>query len=152
MKRQKELKKVRKVEKPSVFKLKKKLWTIFSQYVRLRDADLNGNVKCCTCDAVYFWTDPKGRLQGGHFFPQRGNAALIFDESNVHGQCSRCNGAQEGEQYLYSLFIIEKYGQQELDRLVKLKGQPFKYTIEFLEDKIKHYTKEVDKLKKSKNL
>lgn len=143
---------VQRAKKPSVFKLKRKLWSLFSVFIRLRDADKSGNVKCCTCDRVYYWTDPKGRMQAGHFFPQKGNAALIFDEKNVHGQCSLCNGAGSGEQYLYSLFIIKKYGKKELQNLLSRKGQPFKFTVEWLQKKIIYYTEEIKKLKEKKNL
>lgn len=142
----------RRVKKPSVFKLKKKLWTIFSVYIRLRDANDSGIVKCCTCEKEYYWTDSKGRMQAGHFMPQKLNSYLIFDEQNVHGQCSFCNGAGSGEQYLYSLFILKKYGKKVLARIVSDKGRAFKFTHDWLEIKIKEYQQKVAKLKQLKKL
>ena len=35
----------------------KKLDKIFSEYIRKRDADENGYVKCCTCPTVEHWKE-----------------------------------------------------------------------------------------------
>ena len=44
--------------------VKKKLDTIFSQYIRLKDADHNGDVTCFTCGKVSHY---KSGMQCGHF-------------------------------------------------------------------------------------
>lgn len=148
---------VKKVKKKSVkrrasiFSLKRKLWKIFSEYIRLRDSDEKGYVKCCTCSNLYYWKDSKGRAQAGHFIPAKGSPSILFDEVNVNHQCSKCNGNQ-GEQYLYALFLIDKYGQKEVDRLFELKGKPFKFTKEWLEEKLKFYTKKVADMKIEKKI
>ena len=46
----------------------------------------------------------------------------------------------------------KKVGREEMDRMAKLRGEPFKFTREWMESKITYYKEQVDKLKKSKNL
>lgn len=138
--------------KPTAAKLKKKLWTIFSIYIRLRDADDKGIVKCCTCGTEYNWTDPKGRMQMGHFIPVKLNPALMFDEKNVAGQCSVCNGSLEGSQWFFGHYIIQRWGKEELDRLISMYRIQFRFTTEWLVEKIAYYRKEVDKMKKEKGI
>ena len=41
--------------KPSRKTIVKKLDTIFSKYVRLKDADFKGNCICVTCGKSYYW-------------------------------------------------------------------------------------------------
>ena len=50
--------------KPSRSKIVKKLDAIFSQYIRLKDADHNGDVTCFTCGKVSHY---KKGMQCGHF-------------------------------------------------------------------------------------
>ena len=59
-------------------KIVKKLDAIFSQYIRLKDADHNGNVTCFTCGKVEHY---KKGMQCGHF-QSRKHLATRFDEEN----------------------------------------------------------------------
>lgn len=69
-------------------KLKKDLWTIFSRWTRLKDADWRLYVKCFTCDR----TDDYRAMDAGHFIQKAGNSdALYFSEFNVNPQCRFCN-------------------------------------------------------------
>ncbi len=105
-------------------KLKKKLWKIFSEYIRQRDAkywqekipDLtDGVVCCCTCGLPRHWTE----VDAGHFIPKGmgGKNALYFDEYNVNAQCKGCNAFKQGAPIRYEEFIIDRYGQDILDQL-----------------------------------
>jgi hypothetical protein len=87
--------------------LKKKAWDVFSIYIRQRDMDENGNVKCCTCPNIRHWTG----LDAGHF-ESRIKENTLFDEQNVHPQCKGCNmPPNNGRPFEYAVFLDERYGQ-----------------------------------------
>ena len=77
-------------KKPTLSKFKKKLWVVFSEYIRKRDGLLTtGSIEwalCITCEKRYHYK----MLQGGHFVSGRHNAAL-FSERGTHAQCYNCN-------------------------------------------------------------
>lgn len=130
-------------------KLRSKLWRLFSEFIRCRDADMNGNIKCCTTGQERHWRTS----QAGHFFSQRGNPALIFEESNVNAQSPIANKMQKNNiTWEYLVYMKNKYGEEELNRLASLKGKPFKFTRDWYEEKIKHYKEQVELLKSQKNL
>lgn len=108
-----------------------------SMYVRLRDAK-NGYVNCVTCDKVEDYRD----MDAGHFIPKtRGNAAY-FDPINVHPQCKECNLQKQGNGYLYTLFMREKYGHDEIQALHQRVEQLKKYSVaDFLELEAHYKTK-----------
>ena len=60
--------------KSSISKLKKKLWTLFSKYIRLRDSDYRGICSCCTCGIKKHYKE----MQAGHFLPGRRNSILFL--------------------------------------------------------------------------
>jgi hypothetical protein len=91
---------------PSVKALKAKAWAAFSRWIRQRDADGNGLVKCCTCPTVLPWKE----MHAGHF-ESRVKESTFFDEQNVHGQCPGCNmPPNNGMRIEYAAFLDEKYG------------------------------------------
>ena len=67
--------------------LKDKLWKLFSQYIRLRDAEWNGNAPCISCGKVIFWKD----LDAGHFIAKNCGNFFYFLEDNVHAQIGRAH-------------------------------------------------------------
>lgn len=67
----------------SLPQLKKHLWRLFSEYIRKRDADENGMVKCFTCTRFSHWKE----MQAGHFVAQSLGLWTVFVEHNVHAQC-----------------------------------------------------------------
>lgn len=92
-------------------KLKKKAWDIFSKWIRNRDR------KCVTCGSA-FWDENLGEwgikgLQAGHFH----HNVLDFDEMNINAQCVKCNHYLSGNASQYSVFLVEKYGQ---DKFIEL--------------------------------
>lgn len=135
--------------------LKKKLWVIFSLYIRLRDSNNKGICTCCSCGIKlpYKGSRTGTRMNAGHFFQQRGNPKILFNEKNVHAQCSKCNRKQKsGEGYAYYLYIRDLYGEEEVHKLYLQCGKPFKFTREWLNEKIEYYTFQVEKLLKQKKL
>ena len=117
--------------------LVKKLDKVFSQYIRLKDADHAGYVDCFTCGATKHWKE----VDAGHF-QSRGKYMTRWNEDNVKPQCKRCNGFRGGEQYQFALNL----GTDLADELVLLSNQPARLTNEYLLEKIKYYTEEVKKL------
>ena len=93
--------------------LKKKLWKVFSEYIRRRDADWKGMVACCSCGKVDHW---KNR-DAGHYRPKTEGTCMYFEEKNVHAQCRGCNSFRRGNLANYSLYLIRRYGSGILEEL-----------------------------------
>lgn len=116
------------MKKKTNAQLKKKLWKVFSEYIRKRDG---GN--CFTCGRV---AEGSG-YHAGHFVPKSvGGITLYFHEENVHGQCYNCNINLGGNQYMYG----RKLGAKA-DELYKLKQKivkdyPFEQKIEEYKQKL----------------
>lgn len=103
-------------------KAKKKAETIFSLYIRTRDALKTTGGKesllCITCDRLY----PAfglGCAQAGHFIPGR-HPSVLFDERNAHGQCYNCNINLKGNWVKYEAKMILLYGIETVKELKEL--------------------------------
>lgn len=121
-----------KAKKPTRSKLIKKLDFIFSQYIRKKNADKNGNCTCCTCGKVLHWKE----IQAGHFMSRK-HYSIRWDERNVHPQCVACNVFRYGEQYKYSIFL----GKELSDVLYLQSKEIKKYTTDELQSSIERYGK-----------
>lgn len=126
---------------------KDKLDRIFSEYIRLRDADNNGYIRCISCGKVVFWKD----ADNGHFI-NRKHMSLRFSETNCNAQCRACNRFDEGNMTGYNLGIIKKYGQQVVDLLILAKNQVNKISNTEYKILITHYKQKVKEIKSQKNL
>lgn len=126
---------------------KDKLDRIFSQYIRLRDADQNGYIRCISCGKIVFWKE----ADNGHFI-NRKHMSLRFSETNCNAQCRSCNRFDEGNMTGYNLGMIKKYGQQTVDLLIISKNKANKISNIEYKILIKHYQQEVKRLLKEKNL
>lgn len=123
-----------KVKKTSVAKAKKKAWVAFSLWVRVKDADSEGYVKCVTCSVKRPYKD----MQAGHFIPGRNNAVL-FSEDGVHPQDYQCNVGKKGNWPAYYEYMLRMYGQEVIDELLKQSNETRKYTLEDYIELEKHY-------------
>ncbi len=123
------------------------LWKVFSLYIRLRDADSNGNIRCATSGRVCHYTD----ADAGHFISRR-HMATKYDERNVHAQSRHDNRFQGGRQYEFSLYIDKKYGHGTAIKLHIASRQLSKLGAFEIKELTKHYKKEVQRLKKEKGL
>lgn len=126
----------KKAKKPKLTTLKKKLWKLTSEYVRRRDADSEGYVKCCTCNATKHWKE----MQAGHFIPQAQGNAVKWDLRNMHTQDYRCNINLGGNGAEYYPYMIERYGQEVVDELRRLSHTTVKFTVSDLQEKIVEMT------------
>lgn len=134
--------------------LKKSANTLFSHYVRLRDAELYGNIgwqsECISCGRVnivrWYDEDKKGKdkwrwsrkEEAGHFVT-RTNWFLKFNEYNVNGQCVYCNRHLSGNAASYHKALDAKYGDGTALELIELAHthKDYKITKEELENVIK---------------
>ena len=127
-----------KSKKPTRSKLIKKLDVVFSQFVRLSNADNKGNCTCVTCGKVGHWKT--GGIQAGHFMSRK-HYSTRWNEDNVKPQCVGCNVFKSGEQYKYSLYL----GKQLSEELMIKSKEIVKFTSIELEEIINHYSNEIKK-------
>lgn len=126
----------------------KKLDEVFSQYIRLKYADMNGVCRCISCGSPIHWT----KIQNGHYM-SRVYRSTRFDERNCHPQCMPCNVFLHGNIQKYRKALVELYGSDEVDNLeAKAWRAMAKYTAYEYECMYHRYKSEVEKLKKEKGL
>lgn len=123
--------------------LKAKLDRVFSEYIRLRDANLgNGYGECISCGKVISWKDG----DCGHFI-NRSHMALRFSEQNTALQCRKCNRFDEGNFEGFRKGLIKKYGEGIIDKLYEAKNQINRISQTEYSIAIRHYQKEIEQLK-----
>lgn len=89
--------KLKKKSKQKIPVLKRKLWEVFSKYIRQRDRGI-----CFICSRK---CEGSG-YHAGHFIPKSvGGLILYFNEDNVHGCCYHCNVNLGGNLYEYGIKI-----------------------------------------------
>jgi hypothetical protein len=115
--------------KPSRKSIVTKLDTVFSRYIRQKDA-VNGIATCVTCGKKDEWK----KLQCGHFMSRR-HYSTRWDENNVGVQCYGCNITNQGQQYLFSQYL----GYNLSDEMVIKSKQIVKFADVDLIDMIKIY-------------
>lgn len=125
----------------SVSVLKKRVWELFSKYIRLKYSDWRGYCTCVTCGVV----KPYTQLQAGHFIPGRHNKVL-FDERNVHPQCYSCNVCKHGDLLNYRDFMVKTYGEDVINELRQLDKEDKQFTIPELVELRERYTQKLHDL------
>lgn len=103
----------KKTKRKSLAYYKRKLWPIFSEYIRRKDADQYGMVKCISCSTIAPWKD----LQAGHCLPKSLGLSIYFDERNVKPQCATCNLTLQGNQYQFMRALEAIYGSDISEEL-----------------------------------
>ena len=87
---------------------KRAAWREVSKYVRATEP------KCVTCGGP--------NDHAGHFIHNITNTKLYLDTSIIHSQCISCNLYLSGNLAKYTIFMIDTYGKEEVERLLDLKG------------------------------
>ena len=116
-------------KKPLKSKIIKKLDVVFSEYIRRRYS-VNGKSTCVTCGKTDEWK----KMQAGHFI-SRTKYATRWDEENVQVQCLKCNRFNQGEQYLFSLYL----GADKAMELFNKSKTQWSASIEELQRLVEHY-------------
>ena len=117
---------------------------LMQKLVRLKAADENGYVRCCTCGVIRFWND---RMQGAHFIG-RGKLATKIMIENCHPACASCNqwahkttlGILEYRRYM--VYWYEENGVDEIVALSNTYGEDAVDELEALSRTIKKWTRE----------
>lgn len=127
--------------------LQQRLDQVFSEYIRLRDANENGFCKCVTCGSMWRWQ----ALQNGHYIDRR-HIGARYDERNCNSQCSSCNIGLRGNLDKYKRAIISSYGVAVLEELESAKRSFEKWTVADYEEKIAYYREKVKIIRKEKGI
>jgi len=112
----------------------KNLDTVFSQYIRRKDA-IDEIAICVTCGKK----DHVKKMQCGHFQSRR-HYSTRWDENNVGVQCYGCNITNQGQQFLFAKYL----GLDKAEEMVLKSKQIVKFSDADLQDMIQYYK---DKLK-----
>lgn len=109
-------------------KLLKKTERIFNAYIRKRDNGLN----CISCSNL--------GNQAGHYFPV-GYSGVRFDEINVNLQDASCNCYQYGNQAMYRIGLVNKYGEKAVKELEEraIRTKYYKWSRQELNEIIEKY-------------
>lgn len=113
---------------------------IFSNYIRLKYADTEGQVTCFVCEKSYHWK----KLDCGHYI-SRGTKQTRFMEENCYPQCRWCNSLHNENpkpfknaidqyksgitEYLEEIAAdrsVYKYSQEELKQMLMMYRDKFK--------------------------
>ncbi len=94
---------------------------VFQKWIRMRDT-MQPCISCGTFDSPQF--------DAGHFYSANQFSGMIFNEDNVHKQCSYCNDYLSGNILAYREGLIKRYGLEFVERLERQKdsGRNYKYT------------------------
>lgn len=132
------------VEADDLQVLVKKLDGVFSQYVRLKNADVNGMVKCFVTGYIGLWNGKE--IQSGHFQSRR-HYATRWDEINVQPQSRASNIFNQGAQIQFGQKIDERYGKGTALRLQQQTQNKFKLDKFKLQLLVNEYTDKLNELK-----
>ena len=132
---------------PSLSSLTEKLDTVFSKFIRLRDAMPSGMFRCISCGKI----KPIDQADCGHFH-SRIHMSTRFDEDNCHAECRYCNRFSADHLIGYRENLIKKIGEQRFT-LLEVKAHETKKWSHFeLEMLIKYYKAHVERLTKEKGI
>mgnify|MGYP003655425620 FL=1 len=131
----------------TISKLKKELDKWFSLYIRLRDADDLGFVKCYTSGRYYHYKS----IHAGHFMSRK-CLSTRWCEINVQPQSIADNLFGQGEQYKFGLNLDAEYGEGTAESLQIKSRQIQKFSRVDYEEKISYYKEAVKNLKKEKGI
>lgn len=115
---------------------------IFSRYIRLSYADVNGLVPCFTCPKKL----PLAQMQNGHYI-SRANMATRFMEKNCKPQCPTCNSHHEVDETPFAN-KLESETPGITDWLKATGRDVYKYTIDEVKSLIAEYRFKVKVLEK----
>ena len=131
----------------SLSKAKKKLDTIFSQFIRLRGSNDEGYGHCFTCDRLKHWKE----VHCGHFM-SRSKLSTRWMETNCQFQCAKCNLYGAGEQFIFASKLDEFHGKGTAEAILIASNRTRKFSVHELEEMYQYYKKRVDEIKESRGM
>lgn len=120
----------------------KKLVQVFSKFIRLRDSNKEGFLKCFTCPNIIFWK----QAECGHGISRGKSFITKFDERNNQGQCHDCNCLKDGRQDRFKEEIEKKYGPGTWEELERLARSVNRVSQKGIDEMVKYYSHEVKRL------
>lgn len=102
----------------AISNMKGTLDSVFSEYIRRRDANVRGSIHCISCGAEIPWKE----ADCGHYVSRRHNSTR-YCEKNCNAQCVACNRYSDGNIEGYKRGLVEKYGDGILAELEAKKHQ-----------------------------
>ncbi|MBR1526863.1 MAG: recombination protein NinG [Prevotella sp.] len=132
---------------PTLSTLVDRLDTVFSKYIRLRDAMPSGMFRCISCGQI----KPISQADCGHFH-SRIHMSTRFDEDNCHAECRFCNRFSADHIIGYRENLIKKIGGQRFALLEVKAHQSHKYAHFEIEQLIKYYRARVEMLQREKGI
>lgn len=125
----------------SVSKLKIALDKVFSLYIRQKEADHRGFVKCYTCSKVDHWKS----MHCGHYISRR-HLSTRWEEKNCKVQCVGCNIFNQGAGPAFAIHLLKDYGPDILSILEIKKNNIFRAGAFELRALIEEYKEKLSKL------
>ena len=113
----------------------KRLDTVFSEYIRKKNADSKGYVTCITSGRKFHYSE----VDAGHFISRK-EMSTRWHEDNVHPQSRYDNRYRYGKQYEYGL-ALDRKKKGLAKRLYKLSKETVKYSLNDLKDLLEKYKK-----------
>lgn len=117
--------------------LKKKLWKVFSEYIRQRDKGI-----CISCGKKDDWKN----TDAGHYIPKTAGLSIYFDERNVNCQCTYCNRFMHGNLSRYAIALRRKYGENILEELDEMRVKTRKIDVVEYTNLIAYYKEKIKEL------
>lgn len=103
----------KKIKSPTKTKLRQRADSVFSTFIRLRDADKQWVVTCPLC-----WSkQPRKKAQNMHFI-KRSCWFYRYNEQNCHAGCYRCNVVLSWNYIAYTRFMQKEYGIEYVDNMI----------------------------------
>ncbi len=136
------------MKKQTLTQAKDKLWKVFSQYIRLRDALRTTGTEthglCISCEKHYPCFGV-GCMQAGHFLPGR-HASVIYDERGCQAQCYNCNVNLKGNWNKYYAGMEKLYGEKIIKELQSLDRETKQWKVFEIEELTISYKEKLKKL------
>lgn len=110
-------------KKKTISQLKKEADKWFSIYIRTREMDEDGFVSCFTCGRKNHWK----KMHAGHFQSRR-HLSTRWHPKNVEVQDPKCNLFGQGEQYVFSVKLDQKYGEGTAEEMKTLSNTIMKFS------------------------
>ena len=124
---------------------KKDLWKQFALWVKLSKSPDGRYCPCFTCDAPL--EIGTSNCQAGHWLPQGGYSATVFEPDNVRPQCYRCNIRLSGNTAVFEHRLRLEIGNERVDELFEKRNNRWKADQFWYSAKTNEYKTANDRLR-----